>query len=51
MSPEHTCYHSDHAMSRCLLYAANGFPQHVDCWGTKIGERETTVGMCMGTDT
>eukprot|EP00598_Pedospumella_elongata_P007581 CAMPEP_0184972332 /NCGR_PEP_ID=MMETSP1098-20130426/4341_1 /TAXON_ID=89044 /ORGANISM="Spumella elongata, Strain CCAP 955/1" /LENGTH=638 /DNA_ID=CAMNT_0027494593 /DNA_START=26 /DNA_END=1942 /DNA_ORIENTATION=+ len=51
MSPEHTCYHSDHAMSRCLLYAANGFPQHVDCWGTKIGERGTTVGMCMGTDT
>jgi uncharacterized protein YceK len=50
MSPEHTCYHSDHAMTRCLLYAANGYPIHSDCWGSPIGADKVTVGMCMGTD-
>jgi hypothetical protein len=50
MSMEHTCYHSDHAMSRCLLYAANGYPMHSDCWGSPIGAEKVTVGMCMGTD-
>ena len=50
MSPEHTCYHSDHAMSRCLLYAANGYPMHVDCWGSPVGADGVKVGMCMGTD-
>lgn len=51
MSQEHTCYHSDHAMTRCLLYAANGYPIHSDCWGSSIGADGVTVGMCMGTDT
>lgn len=50
MSQEHTCFHSDHAMTRCLLYAANGYPVHSDCWGSPIGQDKVTVGMCMGTD-
>ena len=37
-------------MTRCLLHGVNGYPQHVDCWGTRIGSRDTLVGMCMGTD-
>lgn len=51
MSQEHTCFHSDHAMSRCLLYGANGFPVHSDCGGSRIGAEGVIIGMCMGTDT
>lgn len=50
MSQEHTCFHSDHAMSRCLLYGANGFPVHSDCGGSKLGSTGVIIGMCMGTD-
>ena len=50
MSQEHTCFHSDHAMTRCLLHGANGWPEHSACGGTRIGAAQVNVGMCMGTD-
>jgi hypothetical protein len=36
MSEEHTCYHSDHALSRCFIHAAYLDPRDVQCGG-KIG--------------
>jgi len=46
MAQEHTCYHSDHSMSRCLLHGSHGYPVGLDCGGSDIGN-ELIVGMCM----
>ena len=32
MSEEKTCYHSDHAISRCLVHGAYAYPMNVRCW-------------------
>jgi hypothetical protein len=50
MSLEHTCYHSDHAVSRCLIHGTNAAPLHIDCGGSTIGSGNLLIGMCMGTD-
>lgn len=48
MSQEQTCYHSDHAISRCFIHGVYAGPWHADCGGTDLpgGLR---MGMCMGT--
>jgi hypothetical protein len=50
MSQEHTCFHSDHAMSRCLLHGVNGYPVHIACTGSNVGNPNVFFGMCMATD-
>lgn len=49
MSDEHTCYHSDHAMSRCLLHGAYASPFNILCGGVDLGS-DLRIGMCMGVD-
>ena len=46
MAQEHTCYHSDHSMSRCLLHGSHGYPVGINCGGSDIG-MDLVVGMCM----
>jgi hypothetical protein len=46
MAQEHTCYHSDHSMSRCLLHGSHGYPVSIICGGSDIGNN-LLVGMCM----
>lgn len=46
MAQEHTCYHSDHSMSRCLLHGSHGYPVSIFCGGSDIGNN-LLVGMCM----
>lgn len=50
MSEEHTCYASDHAISRCVIHGAYAEAIDVDCWGkpyqSSAGSFE--MGMCMG---
>eukprot|EP01034_Spumella_vulgaris_P024048 gene24048-30345_t len=48
MSQEHTCYHSDHAISRCFIHGTNAFPMAIECGGSNLGGG-VTIGMCMGT--
>jgi hypothetical protein len=50
MSPEHTCYHSDHAMSRCMIHGMNAIPYSIECGGSRLGDDGLAIGMCMGTD-
>jgi len=53
MSEEHTCYASDHAISRCLVHGANAAVYSIDCaWGTDINTSagKLHIGMCMGID-
>jgi hypothetical protein len=49
MSQEHTCYHSDHAMTRCLLHGVYAAPLDVGCGGSMVGSSRVVIGMCMGT--
>jgi len=47
MSEERTCYHSDHAMSRCLAHAAYASFLHVRCDEVAIGGvYNVSFGMC-----
>lgn len=39
MAKEHTCYHSDHALTRCLAHGAYVDPVAIDCEGSAIGHR------------
>lgn len=48
MSEEHTCYHSDHALSRCFVHATYADIVNVACPGIELNGMK--VGMCMGTD-
>jgi hypothetical protein len=32
MSEEKTCYHSDHAITRCLIHGTYSNPVNVRCW-------------------
>lgn len=50
MSQEHTCFHSDHAISRCLLHGVNGYPLTIACGGADVGHHGLRMSMCMGTD-
>jgi len=53
MSEEHTCYASDHAVSRCLVHGANAVVIDVDCgWGSDYESSvgKVHIGMCMGID-
>ena len=48
-----TCYHSDHALSRCFIHGAYADAINVPCQGLKIstaGLPDITTGMCMGVD-
>ena len=47
MSEEHTCYHSDHAISRCMIHGVYVKPFNVACYGLRLAG-DLTVGMCMG---
>eukprot|EP01036_Dinobryon_divergens_P024741 gene24741-33215_t len=50
-SEEDTCYHSDHALSRCFAHAAYADIWNVKCQGFKISTNPDLVtSMCMGTD-
>jgi hypothetical protein len=47
MSDEFTCYHSDHALSRCFSYGLFAEPVNVACAGQEISPRsELHFGMC-----
>lgn len=48
MSQEHTCYHSDHAISRCYIHGAYASPNDIDCGGTQVTPN-LKFAMCMGT--
>jgi hypothetical protein len=37
LSDEHTCYHSDHAMTRCLAHAVYASMIHIGCENSTIG--------------
>ena len=52
MSDEHTCYHSDHALSRCLVHGVYADPINIGCVGTLISTNPTNIviGMCFGTE-
>jgi hypothetical protein len=53
MSQEHTCYHSDHAISRCLVHGVNAEPFSIECGDTRVGkggDNEASLGMCMGVE-
>lgn len=52
MSDEHTCYHSDHALSRCLVHGVYADPMNIGCGGSLISTNPTNIviGMCFGTD-
>lgn len=53
MSQEHTCYHSDHAISRCLIHGINAEPFSIECGDTRVAhntDSEASIGMCMGVD-
>jgi hypothetical protein len=49
MAQEHTCFHSDHSMSRCLIHGVYAAPWDVECGSTSIAE-DLRFAMCMGTD-
>ncbi len=46
MAQEHTCYHSDHSISRCLIHGSNAYPLSIECGGSSMDGVD--VGMCMG---
>lgn len=50
-SEESTCYHSDHAISRCLVHGAYADVWNIRCEGIKvIDDPPFTTGMCMGVE-
>lgn len=49
LSESGTCYHSDHAISRCLIHAVYVDVWNVPCSGTSIStDPPFSTGMCMG---
>jgi hypothetical protein len=51
LSDEGTCYHSDHALSRCFVHAAYVDVWNVACQGKTVSLHPPfTTGMCMGVD-
>jgi len=50
LSEEGTCYHSDHAISRCFAHAVYADIWNVGCYGWKIPRTDYMTGMCMGCD-
>ena len=50
-SEEDTCYHSDHAISRCLVHGAYADVFNVACTGALVvKDPPFETGMCMGVD-
>lgn len=49
MAEEHTCYHSDHSLSRCLVHGVYATPLDIQCYGVQL-KPNLMVGMCMGID-
>lgn len=49
LSEAGTCYHSDHAMTVCLVHGAYAEVWDAKCWGYKTRDG-MEIGMCMGTD-
>lgn len=47
LSGEHTCYHSDHAVTRCMVHAAYADVTHIYCGGSTL-RPGLLIGMCMG---
>ncbi len=52
MSEEHTCYASDHAISRCLAHGVYADIVHIDCSAQTLAtpKGDILLGMCMGID-
>lgn len=51
LSEEGTCYHSDHAISRCLVHGAYADVFNVACSGALVvADPPFETGMCMGVD-
>lgn len=49
LSEEGTCYHSDHAISRCLIHGAYASVWNVNCNGFNIPSNKSIIAaMCMG---
>jgi len=53
MNEEHTCYHSDHSLTRCFVHAIYANPLNIACGGSLISTspHNLVIGMCMGTET
>lgn len=49
MAGEHTCFHSDHSVTRCLAHGVMADVMDISCGGTRLSDK-LTIGMCMGTD-
>jgi hypothetical protein len=47
MAQEHTCYHSDHSLSRCFIHGAYAYPLDAECGGSTFPSG-LFMGMCMG---
>ena len=47
MAQEHTCYHSDHSLSRCFIHGAYAYPNDAEC-GVSNFPNNLRMGMCMG---
>ena len=50
MSDSYTCYHSDHALTRMLLYGVYANTLSVNCDGTSKIVKDLTFGMCFEPD-
>lgn len=48
MAGEHTCYHSDHSLTRCLAHGVYASVYNIPCGGMQLND--VYIGMCMGTD-
>jgi hypothetical protein len=48
MAGEHTCFHSDHSVTRCLAHGVLADILDISCGGTRLSDK-LTFGMCMGT--
>jgi hypothetical protein len=53
MAQEHTCYHSDHSLSRCFIHGTNSWPVGLGCEGWNVGKdgKGARLGMCFGSHT
>jgi hypothetical protein len=51
MNEEHTCYHSDHSLTRCFVHGVYADPINIGCGGTLISTnpQNIVIGMCFGT--
>jgi hypothetical protein len=52
MAQEHTCYHSDHSITRCYVHGIYADPVNIECGGSWLfpshDNENLMIGMCMG---